>query len=91
LAFRSVGGARWSIFGGDWECSRGLVPFTRDDNITVSEIYGGVECSQCYRGRDFYLRLVMEAQNWRSDALGEATDVDSIGFIGPGLDLGVNF
>lgn len=91
LEWRSVSGARWSIFGGDWECSRGLIPPTRDDNLTVTEIYGGVECSHCCHGREVYARLVMEAQNWRSDALGEATDVDSMSFIGPGFNLGMNF
>jgi hypothetical protein len=91
LVWRSISGARWSIFGGDWECSNGLIPFTRDDNLTVTEIYGGVECTKCCRGREVYARLVLEAQNWRSDALGEATDVDSISFIGPGVNLGVNF
>jgi hypothetical protein len=92
LEWRSVTGIRWSIFGGDWEGgATGLIEPTRDDNIIVQEIYGGVECV-CHRcGHDMYARLVMEAQNWRSDALGENTDVDSLGFIGPGLNLGMNF
>lgn len=91
LVWRSISGARFSIFGGDWELQRGLIEYTRDDNITVSEIYGGIECTKCYNGREMYARLVFEAQNWRSDALGEATDVDSITFIGPGVNLGMNF
>jgi hypothetical protein len=91
LVWRSVSGARWSIFGGDWELQNGLIEYTRDDNLTVSEIYGGLECTKCVSGRDVYARLVFEAQNWRSDALGEATDVDSITFIGPGFNLGMNF
>jgi len=91
LVWRSVSGARWSIFGGDWELENGLIEDERDDNITVTEIYGGVECSRCCHGREMYARLVFEAQNWRSDALGDSTGVDSIGFIGPGLNLGMNF
>jgi hypothetical protein len=91
LQWHSVGGARWSIFGGDWEVGNGLIDDTRDDNITVMELYGGVECSKCCRGREMYARLVMETQNWRSDALGEETDVDSLSFIGPGVNMGMRF
>jgi hypothetical protein len=90
--WHSVGGARWSVLGGDWR-SKGnaLIAETRDDNVVVTEIYGGFECSQCYRGHDLYARLVFEAQNWRSDALGENTGIDSMGFVGPGLNLGLNY
>ena len=89
--WRSVSGARFSVFGGDWEGSHGLIPRTRDDNLTVMEIYGGVECTFFCYGREFYARIVMEAQNWRSDALGEAIGIDSIGFIGPGINLGIYY
>jgi len=91
LDWHSVSGARFSIFGGDWECSHGLIPATRDDNLAVMEIYGGVECSCYCHGRELYARIVMEAQNWRSDALGEAIGIDSISFIGPGVNLGLNY
>jgi hypothetical protein len=91
LDWRSISGARWSIFGGDWECSHGIIPPTRDDNLTVMEIYGGVECTCCCHGHEFYARVVMEAQNWRSDALGEAIGIDSMSFIGPGVNLGINY
>jgi hypothetical protein len=85
-----VGGIRWSILGGDWEgSSNGLVAPTRDDNLTVQEIYGGAEYRYHYGRADLYSRLVMEAQNWRSDVLGLSTGVDSISFIGPGLYLGI--
>lgn len=90
--WHSISGARWSIFGGDWEGSDdGLIEPTRDDNITVMEIYGGIEWSRRRCGRETYIRLVCEAQNWRSDALGENTDVDSLSFIGPGLNMGTTF
>ena len=91
LVWRSVSGARFSIFGGDWEGSNGLIGPMRDDNLTVVEIYGGVECMGYCRGHEVYARLVFETQNWRSDALGNATDIDSISFIGPGLNLGMNY
>jgi hypothetical protein len=91
LDWRSVSGARFSVFGGDWENSHGLIPATRDDNITVMEIYGGVEGTCCCHGRELYARFVMEAQNWRSDALGEAIGIDSMSFIGPGVNLGINY
>jgi hypothetical protein len=91
LDWHSISGARFSIFGGDWECSHGLIGPTRDDNLTVVEIYGGIECTGYVRGHEVYSRLVFETQNWRSDALGEATGIDSIGFVGPGLNLGVNY
>jgi hypothetical protein len=90
--WHSVGGARWSVLGCDWR-SKGtaLIDETRDDNVVATEVYGGFECSQCCRGHNLYARLVFEAQNWRSDALGENTGIDSMGFVGPGLNLGVNY
>jgi hypothetical protein len=91
LHWSSVGGIRWSIFGGDWEGpSNGVIDPTRDDNIVVHELYGGAELRR--HGKiDRYARLVFEVQNWRSDALAEETDISSIGFIGPRLDVGLSF
>ncbi len=87
----TVGGARWSILGGNWEGRSGLVDPTRDDNLVVQELYGGVEYA-CHRGgMDIYTRLVLEVQNWRSDVIGNQTDTDSIGLIGPGVHFGANF
>jgi hypothetical protein len=89
IEWHSVTGARISIFGGDWEGSpTGLITPTRDDNITVVEIYGGFECARECHGHVLYARLLFEAQNWRSDALGADTGIDSLGFIGPGASLG---
>jgi hypothetical protein len=87
-----VCGARWSMLGGDWEGDDNvLVEETRDDNLVVTEIYGGVEflrrCGSC----DVYARAVFEVQNWHSDAIGDASDTDSISFVGPGVHAGVNF
>jgi hypothetical protein len=90
LDWHTVTGARLSIFGGDWEGGAGgLITPSRDDNITAFEIYGGIEVSTNIYGSTIYTRLLFEAQNWRSDALGRDTGVDSIGFIGPSLTLGV--
>ncbi len=90
LEWSCVGGIRWSVLGGDWEGSQnGIISPTRDDNLTVTEIYGGFECRYERQGADFYSRIVFETQNWTSDALGNATGVDSIGFIGPGFYFGL--
>lgn len=88
----SVGGARWSILGGDWEgSSSGFIEPNRDDNLTVTEIYGGFEYIQHYSGYDVYGRVAFEVQSWHSDAAGQTAGTDSIGFIGPGLHLGMIF
>jgi hypothetical protein len=90
LEWHSISGARMSIFGGDWEGGAGgLITPSRDDNLTVLEIYGGVECSREFYGSTIYTRLLFESQNWRSDALGRDTGQDSLSFIGPALSLGV--
>jgi len=87
-----VAGARWSLLGGDWDGdSGGVIDPTFDDNVTAEELYGGVEflCHRC--GYDLYARLVFEMQNWHSDALGESSATDSIGFVGPAIQTGVTF
>jgi hypothetical protein len=89
----AVCGARWSLLGGDWEGeSNDLVDDVYDDNVTVQELYGGVEylCHHC--NYDLFTRLVFEMQNWRSDALGASSaEIDSIGFIGPAIHCGAAF
>ena len=88
----SIAGARWSLLGGDWEGSNaGFLSPERDDNIVVTEIYGGVEYIQHYSGYDLFLRLVFEVQHWHSDVAAQTAGVDSIGFVGPGLHVGMNF
>jgi len=87
-----VCGARWSILGGDWEGdSNDVISPTFDDNLTTHEIYGGFEylCHRC--GYDLYARIVFEMQNWHSDALGETSATDSIGFVGPAIHGGISF
>ncbi|MEX0610970.1 MAG: hypothetical protein WD229_02515 [Pirellulales bacterium] len=85
-------GARWSLLGGDWEGdANGYIEPTRDDNVVVQEIYGGFEYLCHYSNYDLFARIIFEVQNWRSDALGESADTDSIGFIGPSVHVGAAF
>ena len=87
-----VAGARFSILGADWEGDDGgLIAPTRDDNLVVTELYGGFEYLCQFRNSDLFARLVLETQNWRSDALGESADTDSLGFFGPGIHVGATF
>jgi hypothetical protein len=100
----AVCGARWSVLGGDWEGENagGNDVEWRDDNILVQELYGGFEYLRYYGNWNVFARLVFEAQNWRSDALGTnnigiganpQTDysLKSIGFLGPGIHVGATF
>jgi hypothetical protein len=91
LEWATVGGARWSISGTDWEGSGGLIEPQRDDNLTIQELYGGIVCRRQGCGYDLYMRFLLEAQNWRSDVLGASTSADSIGFVGCGLSTAVAF
>jgi hypothetical protein len=87
-----VCGARWSLLGGDWEGEdNGMVESVFDDNVTVQEIYGGFEYLSRYGNYDLFARLVFEVQNWHSDALGNNSETDSIGFVGPAIHGGVSF
>jgi hypothetical protein len=100
----AVAGARWSIRGGDWEGDnvQGGPIRWRDDNIVVQELYGGFEYLRYYGNWNVFARLVFEAQNWQSDALGTNnigigaqpnTDysLKSIGFLGPGIHVGATY
>jgi hypothetical protein len=85
-----VAGARWSLLGADWEGDdNALVEETRDDNLVVKELYGGVEWV-CRTGHcNFYTRAVFEMQHWSSDALDE--NDATIAFVGPAIHGGVTF
>jgi hypothetical protein len=88
----AVGGARWSLLGGDWEGdSGGFVDPVRDDNVVVQELYGGFEYFRTCPNYDLYARLIFEIQNWHSDAAAQDAGADSIGFVGPGLEIGMMF
>jgi hypothetical protein len=86
----SVGGARWSLMGGDWEgSSNGFLEPDRDDNLTVTEIYGGFEYLHHKSRFDLFARAVLEVQSWQSDVASQSAGGDSINFMGPGVHLGI--
>jgi hypothetical protein len=86
-----VCGARWSLLGGDWEGDNVLVQETFDDNVTVQELYGGVEYLCHHQHCDVYARIVFEVQNWHSDTIGENSPTDSLGFVGPAIHGGISY
>jgi hypothetical protein len=87
-----VCGVRWTLLGGDWEGDDdAFIEPNRDDNMNVQELYGGFEYLCHCRGCDVYARVVFEVQNWHSDALGDTSATDSIGFVGPGMHAGMTF
>jgi hypothetical protein len=91
LEWAFVGGARWSLLGGDWDGDGGFIDPVRDDNVSVRELYVGVEYFCTYRDYDLYARLKYEIQNWHSDAIAQDAGTDSIGFLGPGIEIGMMF
>jgi len=92
--FGLVYGGRLSILGGDWggdDNSLFINHQVRNDNVLVHELYAGVELARQCGIANVHARLLFEMQNWRSDALSGIADVESIGFFGPGLELGAEF
>jgi hypothetical protein len=93
--FGWVYGGRLSILGGDWgadDDSEFVDGQTRNDNVLVHELYGGIEIAKRIRALNVHARLLFEMQNWKSDVLAEGpSDVQSIGVFGPGLQLGAEF
>ena len=89
-----VYGARLSLLGGHWDgdpTSQFVDARIRNDNVLVNELYGGVEMARRLGMMDVRLRLLFEMQNWRSDVLSQYSGVDSIGILGPALQLGAQF
>jgi len=89
-----VYGGRLSLLGGNWageDDSQFVNERVRDDNVLVHELYAGAQFNRRYRNLDLHARLVLEMQNWHSDVLAEDADVESIGFVGPGIQLGADF
>jgi hypothetical protein len=88
-----VFGGRLSILGGDWG-GDAFNNFTggsfQDDNLVVHELHAGVVYGVRQNEYDFHARLGFEMQNWHSDALSQ-TGSDSIGFLGPGIQVGAAF
>ena len=89
-----VYGGRFSILGGDWDGDDDSVFINQevaDDNILVSELYIGAECARKCGNCNVGGRVVLELQDWNSDALASFAGIQSIGFLGPALQLGVEF
>jgi hypothetical protein len=89
-----VYGGRLSILAGDWGGDADhniLTERVRDDNVIVHELYAGLGFTRCCRNIDLNARLGFEMQNWHSDVLSEAADDGSIGFVGPGVEIGAQF
>jgi hypothetical protein len=89
-----VFGGRVSILGGDWGGDVGN-DFTgepvQDDNLVVHELHAGVVYAVRNPDFDLHARLGFEIQNWHSDALSQNGGRDSIGFLGPGIQIGAGF
>jgi hypothetical protein len=89
-----VYGGRVSLLGGDWggDDTHDFVPGqNRDDNVLVNELYVGLQFDRLLPHANIHARLALEMQNWRSDVLAETADIESVSFIGPGLEFGAEF
>ena len=89
-----VYGGRFSLLGGDWDGddnSEFISSEVSDDNVVVSELYTGVEVARRCGNVNVGGRLLFEMQDWRSDALATDADIESIGFLGPALQIGAEF
>jgi hypothetical protein len=89
-----VYGARLSLLGGDWSGnpnSAFLVQNFEDDNMLVTELYAGGEVARRCGAATVRGRLLFEMQNWRSDVLAQNAGVQSIGMLGPALQIGADF
>ncbi|MFO0791076.1 MAG: hypothetical protein U0805_16575 [Pirellulales bacterium] len=87
-------GGRLSLLGGDWggdEDSLFIDRGVHDDNLLVTELYAGVEAGRRFGNFDFNARAVFEIQNWRSDVLAQNAALESVGFLGPGLQVEAAF
>jgi hypothetical protein len=89
-----VYGGRLSLLTGDWGGDDNSVFVNgrfSDDNILVTELYAGIELARRCGNATVRGRALFEMQNWRSDVLAQNAGVESIGFIGPALQIGADF
>lgn len=89
-----VYGGRVSLLGGDWggdDNSAFIDHRVRDDNMLVTELYAGAEIARKLGPANVHARAIFEIQNWRSDALAQEANIESISLLGPGLQLGAEF
>jgi hypothetical protein len=57
----------------------------------VHELHAGVVYAVRHSDFDLHARFGFEMQNWHSDALSQNSGHDSIGFLGPGIQVGAGF
>ncbi len=89
-----VYGGRLSLLAGDWggdDNSVFINHHVADDNVLVTELYAGAEIARKLGPATVHARAVFEIQNWRSDALAQQANIESISLLGPGLQLGAEF
>jgi hypothetical protein len=85
-------GGRLSILAGDWVIDENYNDsLVRDDNVVVNELYAGIGFAKSVRNVDLNARLAFEMQNWHSNVLSQEGLGDSIGFVGPGIEIGAQF
>ncbi len=87
-------GGRVSLLSGNWtgdDTSVFVDHPVADDNILVTELYAGAQIGRRYGNVDVHGRVVFEIQNWRSDVLAQDANLQSIGFLGPALQIGAEF
>ncbi len=91
--FGLVYGGRLSILAGGWGGDPGAFvdQHVRGDNVLVDELYAGVELVRRFHAADIHARLLFEMQNWKSDVLAQDAGIESIGFFGPGAQIGAEF
>jgi hypothetical protein len=88
-----VYGGRLSILSGNWSGDSDSIfvrSRTRNDNVLVHELYGGVELARKFNRANLHGRILYEMQNWNSDVLADG-DIESIGILGPAIEVGAEF
>jgi hypothetical protein len=87
-------GGRVSLLSGNWtgdDTSVFVDHPVADDNILVTELYAGAQIGRRCGNVDVHGRVVFEIQNWRSDVLAQDANLQSLGFLGPALQIGAEF
>jgi hypothetical protein len=89
-----VYGGRLSLLGGNWggdDNSVFINHHVSGDNVLVTELYAGAQIGRRCGNFDVHGRVAFEIQNWRSDVLAQDANIQSISFLGPGLQIGADF
>lgn len=89
-----VYGGRFSLLGGNWGGDDGSAFVNHrvsDDNMLVTELYAGMEVARRCGIANVRARALFEVQSWKSDVLATNAGIESVGFLGPGLQIGADF